>query len=301
MLPGVGSKTGVSVVIPVHNGAPFIRAAIQSALIQSVKILECIVVDDGSQDGTADVVRSFGVPVRLHCQPQQGVARARNQGIALARGAYVAFLDADDVWLFDKIERQMDALQETSSDAVICGILTTDEHLQVTGEQRGKVGADLAGLLRFQYSGGGGSTLLASRVVLERVGGYHPELSTSADWEILVQLFLEGTVAVAEEPLVLYRKHRQNMHQNVAVMEHDMLLAFDRVFADPRLDPTLHADESQIRAILHKVLAGSYYEAGQTSAAIRHAARAAFLAPLSLLQFLRRIPLGTVPKGYNPT
>ena len=122
MLAGVGSKTGVSVVIPVHNGAPFIRAAIQSTLIQSVKILECIVVDDGSRDGTAEVVRSFGVPVRLHCQPQQGVARARNQGIALARGAYVAFLDADDVWLFDKIERQMDALQETSSDAVICGI-----------------------------------------------------------------------------------------------------------------------------------------------------------------------------------
>src|SRR5438105_7826251 len=92
-------RPAVSVVIPVYNGAAFVGAAIDSALAQTSGIGECIVVDDGSQDSTADLVRAYGPPVRLYSQPRSGVAAARNQGVALATGDYVAFLDADDVWL----------------------------------------------------------------------------------------------------------------------------------------------------------------------------------------------------------
>ncbi len=292
-----GGMTEVSVVIPVHNGAQFIAAAIESALSQSLKVLECIVIDDGSQDGTAELADAFGPPVRVVRQPRHGVAAARNLGIELAGGTHVAFLDSDDVWLPGKLERQFAALESTGAPATICGIFLTNSDLRIVGEQRGWIEGGLQGLLSFQYGGVCGSTLVASRVALDRVGGFDPKLSTSADWEVLARFFLDGPVAVVEEPLALYRKHEGNMHQNVAAMEHDMLLAFDAVFTDRRLDPALKAGEHRYRAILHKVLAGSYYERGQTGAAIRHGLRAVLLDPRSSCQLARGLVSGRRRRG----
>ena len=295
-----GGGVEISVVIPVYNGAQFIAAAIESALSQSLKVLECIVIDDGSQDGTAEVADAFGPPVRVVRQPRQGVASARNRGIALAGGTHVAFLDADDVWLPGKLERQLAALESAGARTTICGLFVTDLDLRIVGEQRGWIEGGLRGLLSFQYGGLCGSTLLASRALLERVGGFDLRLSTSADWEILARLFLEGPVAVVEEPLALYRKHGGNMHRNVAAMEHDMLLAFDAVFTDRRLDPTLKADERGYRAILHKILSGSYYQAGCPGAAIRHALRAVLLDPRSFSQLARGLVSGRRRSGSTP-
>lgn len=290
MSVGSDGMTGVSVVVPVYNGARFITAALESVLGQSAEILECIVVDDGSQDETAKVVGAFVPPVRFVRQARQGVSMARNKGIALARGSHVAFLDADDVWLPDKLERQIAALKATGASTAICGLFFTDSYLRILSEQRGWIEGGLRGLLSFRYGGLCGSTLLVSRVLLERVGGFDPRLSTSADWENLARLFLEDAVTVVEKPLTLYRTHGENMHRNVAAMEHDMLLAFDVIFADRRLDPSLKADEHRFRAILHKVLAGSYYEMGQTGEAIRHGVRAVLLDPRSLTQLVRSAP-----------
>ena len=279
-------QPSVSVIIPVHNGAPFIRSAVESVFAQSVKVTECIIVNDGSKDDTETIVSRYGDRVRLYSQNQQGVAAARNRGIALSSGSHIAFLDADDVWLTRKIEAQLDTLRTYGADAVVCRITVTNENLERTDEDGGTIGGDLRGLLKFECSGGGGSTLLATREVLSRVGGYHPELSTSADWDILAQIALIGQVAVVDEPLVLYRKHESNMHRNVLVMERDMNLAFRRVFDDPRLDKKLKADERKIRSVLHRILAGSYYKTGCTAAAGRHAVRAAILSPTATTKFV---------------
>ncbi len=250
-MPGNDEKhPNVSVIIPVYNGAPFIRSAIESVFAQSIKVKECIVVNDGSKDETETIVSRYGDRVRLYSQNQQGVATARNRGIALSGGSHIAFLDADDVWVAGKLKAQLDALQSYGADAVVCGITVTNENLERTDETGGTIGGDLRSLLRFECSGGGGSTLLATREVLRVVGGYHPQLSTSADWDLLAQIALVGQIAVVDEPLVLYRKHESNMHRNVFVMERDMNLAFQRVFDDPRLDKRLKAEERHIRSIL---------------------------------------------------
>ncbi len=91
----------VDVVIPVFNGRETIVSAIESVLTgQGASVRRIIVVDDGSQDGTAERVRSLGSPlIELVCTPNQGVARARNLGIEKASAEWVAFLDADDVWM----------------------------------------------------------------------------------------------------------------------------------------------------------------------------------------------------------
>lgn len=101
----------VSVIMPVYNAEPWLRRAVDSVLQQSHRQLELIAVDDGSQDSSALILEAFAAAdgrVRVHRQPVNGgVAAARNIGIAMARGDYIAFLDADDWWLPAKLERQL--------------------------------------------------------------------------------------------------------------------------------------------------------------------------------------------------
>jgi glycosyltransferase involved in cell wall biosynthesis len=103
----------VSVVVPVHQGEAFLGEAIDSALAQTLEGLEVIVVDDGSTDGSLAVARSRerDPRVRVLSTPHGGVSAARNEAIAVARGRYTAFLDADDVWERDYLRAQVDALE----------------------------------------------------------------------------------------------------------------------------------------------------------------------------------------------
>lgn len=100
----------VSVVIPVYNGERYLDAAIQSAIAQTEPPDEVLVVDDGSTDGSAAVASGFGAAVHCLSQPHAGLSAALNRGIERARGAFLAFLDADDLWVEDKLARQLDAL-----------------------------------------------------------------------------------------------------------------------------------------------------------------------------------------------
>lgn len=111
----------VSVVIPVYNGERYLAQAIESALEQTLCPAEVIVVDDGSTDGSAKIARSFGSNVRYHFQPQSGIAAARNKGADLARGNLLAFLDADDLWMPNKLSLQAYALAREADLEVVFG------------------------------------------------------------------------------------------------------------------------------------------------------------------------------------
>jgi glycosyltransferase involved in cell wall biosynthesis len=100
----------ISVIIPVYNGERYLAAAIESAIAQTWKSIEIIVVDDGSADGSAGVAKRFAPSVRYDLQPHVGPGAARNRGVRLAQGQYLAFLDADDLWVKEKLEIQMSAL-----------------------------------------------------------------------------------------------------------------------------------------------------------------------------------------------
>ena len=103
-------SAGVSVVIPCFNYGKFLGAAIDSVLAQTHAAREIIIVDDGSTDASAEVARGYGAPVTLISRPNGGISAARNTGIREASAELLGFLDADDLWTSDKLERQVEAL-----------------------------------------------------------------------------------------------------------------------------------------------------------------------------------------------
>lgn len=282
------SRTLVTVVIPAYNAERFLRAAVESVLAQvSWAAVEVVVVDDGSTDRTAEIAESLGTAVRCVRQPNAGVAAARNRGIEEASGAYIAFLDADDVWLPHKLERQLEQFRARPElVAVGCGLREVDEALVPLRDISGRT-ASWADLVCMRGDGGltSGSRMLLPREALEELGGFDERLSTSADWDLAVRLAKQGPTACVQEPLVLYRKHSGNMHRGINVMEQDMrrllATALPEDYAPRRL-------RREAYARLYGILAASYWEARKPLPAARCIATALGFRPAMLGAVLRR-------------
>lgn len=122
----------ISVVMPSYNAEKYISEAIQSVLAQTYENLELLVIDDGSTDSTADIVRRFSKidsRVTLYMNSKNiGVALTRNRGMDLAKGSWIALLDSDDVWHKDKLEKQVALAEKTGADIIYCSYFLTDEN-----------------------------------------------------------------------------------------------------------------------------------------------------------------------------
>lgn len=139
----------VSVIIPIFNGEKYLAAAIESALAQTHRPLEIIVVDDGSIDASRKIADRFPAPVRSIFQPHQGPGVARNHGIQLAGGSFCAFLDADDLWIEDKLARQMHIFQINRSIDMVFGQIEQFHSPELSQDVKAKIkghGEVLAGL-----------------------------------------------------------------------------------------------------------------------------------------------------------
>jgi glycosyltransferase involved in cell wall biosynthesis len=108
------SRSLISCIVPVFNGARYLREALESIFQQTYRPLEVIIADDGSTDGTVAVAQSYGDGITYLKQANAGPAAARNLGLSRARGEFVAFLDADDLWHVEKLDRQMARFQARS-------------------------------------------------------------------------------------------------------------------------------------------------------------------------------------------
>jgi glycosyltransferase involved in cell wall biosynthesis len=115
------SEPLVSVIIPVWNCEHYLGEAVESVLNQTYSPHEVIVVDDGSTDGSAEVAKRFGSLVRYYFQTRSGAAAARNQGVELAGGDFFAFLDADDIWVKDKLACQMKRFEDNPALDMVFG------------------------------------------------------------------------------------------------------------------------------------------------------------------------------------
>jgi glycosyltransferase involved in cell wall biosynthesis len=288
--PPSGEPT-VSVVIPVFNGDAFVGDAIAGVLAQTHPVVECIVVDDGSTDATADVVRRFGGAVRLIQQPNAGVAAARNRGAEAATGRFVAFLDADDAWAPGKLERQLAAAAGLpGTGLVLCDLELFDEDTGATlGRSAMQPGpGTLLDMVLFEgvETVSCSSTALLERALFERLGGFDVALSMSADWDFLARALLEAPVASVPEPLVRYRVHGANMSRNVGLLERDMTRAFAKLFARDDLPDDVRRSRRRAEANLHRMLAGSYFARRAPGGFVRNTLRSVVRDPSVLRYFL---------------
>lgn len=132
------STPSITVVIPAYNAEATISRAIDSVLNQTVSVFEIVVVDDGSTDDTAAVVRGYGPKVRLIQQTNSRTAAARNRGLDAANGDWIAFLDADDYWELDKVSRQLAIVDQHPQVSVLAGRYYAQEAAQAVGQEAGQ-------------------------------------------------------------------------------------------------------------------------------------------------------------------
>ncbi len=206
----------VSVIIPTYNRRVYVQEAIDSVLAQTYTDYEIIVIDDGSTDGTGETLRErYGDRIRYEWQENQGESVARNRGIALAQGEYIAFLDSDDLWLPEKLEKQVTYLEEHPEvGAVFCQAWTIDllgQRMPVvmgTGITSGQL--SLESLLYQNTLAGPGSTLAVRTDLLRRIGGFDESIRYAEDWDLGLRLRLLGDIGFLPDSLASIRIHQSN-------------------------------------------------------------------------------------------
>jgi glycosyltransferase involved in cell wall biosynthesis len=281
------SQPTVSVLIPSYNHARFLPATLQSVFEQTFTDYEVVVVDDGSCDGSVELLRSYGARIRLFTQPNRGTYPTLNRCIAESRGRYLAILNSDDLWAPTKLEKQVAVLETQPT----VGLVHTDgRFIDAEGNllkgnplgfewPRTPSGNIIEALVR--YNKIIASSVLVRRECFERLGGFREDLFGSGDWEMWFRIALEYNIAFIDEPLTFYRVHGANASfQHRRVYEDDVRVR----------EETIHANEARLwqrannRRAMRLALAHSYACLGTEYALLgdRRRARRAYLHSLRL-------------------
>lgn len=212
---------GISIVIPVFNGESTIKKTLTSVFQQSWQDFEIWVIDDGSTDDSLSEIRSFSDPrLQVISQANQGVIASRNLGIQCARGKYIAFLDADDLWLPEKLSRQVQQLEQTGATAVYCwsDTINAEDKLIRPGERVVCNGFVYHELLRKSFIETP-SNLMVCRSAVEDIGGFDPQITQLEDWDFNLRLAERYQFCCMPEVGTLYRKHLASRSSHVFSME----------------------------------------------------------------------------------
>lgn len=200
----------VSCIIPVFNGERFIGEAIHSVRRQTAAVDEIVVVDDGSDDATAQIVRSLGADIVYHRQSNQGATVARRTGAELARGEFFAFLDADDVWHEDKTKRQLGLMQQNPKLGVCTAWMQNFWSADVAGELDSLTSERLT-----EPQPGVASTAMLRARTYSQVGPLDESLRHRDIQDLMIRMRAAGwEVAIIEEVLVQRRIHDRNVSRN---------------------------------------------------------------------------------------
>ncbi len=213
----------ISVIIPAFNSEKTIQETIDSVLNQTWRNLELIIVNDGSQDSTLDIVTSIKDPrLKVFSHPNAGVSDSRNRGISQAVGEFISFLDADDLWTADKLESQLKALQENPQAGVAYSwtdyidknsqFLRPCSHCTANGDVYPE-------LLKYNFLANGSNILVRSQALSE-VDGFNKLFTPADDWDMYLRLASRYHFVVVPSPQILYRvASPTSLSSNVFKME----------------------------------------------------------------------------------
>ncbi|BAY12821.1 glycosyl transferase family protein [Calothrix sp. NIES-2098] len=224
----------ISVIIPVYNGEKTIQETIESVLNQTFSDFEIIVINDGSEDSTLEIVKSFtDHRIRIFSYANAGLAVSRNRGLSHAVGKYISFIDADDLWTKSKLESQLKRLQDNPSADVAYSwtnyideqgnFLTQGAHLTFNGNVYEK-------LLMGNFLENGSNPLINKQALIE-VGGFDTSLKSAEDWDLWLRLAIRYLFVGVSSPQILYRVSATSMSTNLLRMENACLQVMERAFS----------------------------------------------------------------------
>jgi glycosyltransferase involved in cell wall biosynthesis len=286
----------VSVVIPTYNCAARLPDAVGSVRAQEWPELEIIVVDDGSTDDTAVVLKKLaGSDIRCIRQANAGPAAARNTGIAAARGQWIAFLDADDLWLPDKLAVQLGEICRYPE----AGFSYAGARVQyVSGREFDITCSPLSGPLFLDLLLGSSlatPTVVVRRECFKKVGLFDAALRTGEDWDMWLRLSARFRHVYVSRPLALIRKDVNIRNVSLETLESCTRRVLQRLFSCSQTRqryPTLAAQRRRIYAWHYWVLAKSY---------LRHHRVGAFCRLGAKTLWSRQLGLGCLMgKGVGP-
>jgi len=228
------NRPTISVIIPVFNGEITIKETIKSVLNQTFQNFEIIVINDGSQDKTLDIIESFNYPtIKVFSYTNRGPAVSRNRGLDHASGEFITFLDADDLWTPDKLEAQLNALHANPQAAVAYSwtdyinkfgqFLYPDERIAETGDVYAKLLVN-----NFLHNG---SNPLIRRQALQEIGYFDESLWGSEDWDMWLRLAARYPFTVVPYPHNLYRISEYSVSSNIETQAKECLKVIEKAFA----------------------------------------------------------------------
>jgi len=255
------AATQVSVIIPSFNAAAYIGQAVASALDSPGLAVEVIVVDDGSTDDTLKVLEGFDARVRTVRQERGGPYRARNLGAQLARGEWLAFLDADDDWMPGKLAAQL-KLADSRIGLVYTDRLNFGDLSRVKERQSDSVtlydGDVFEPLLLGNFVTL--SSVMMRKSWFEKLGGFAIERRGVQDWDMWLRFSAEGgVVGLCRESLTRYRIHSEQMTNDLGQRAADREAVLRRALASPR-------GQKVSRRVVRKAFAGLWELAASQTA-----------------------------------
>jgi len=229
----------VSVIIPAYNRRAMLLEAIDSVLAQSNRAFELIVIDDGSTDGTceSEQLRRLAETIRLERIDHRGPAAARNRGVAMARAPLVAFLDSDDLWSPDKLERQLAFMRDNPG----CAISQTGEIWLRNGQRvnpairhRKHAGDIFLDSLRTCLIGM--SSVMMRAELFRSSGGFDEHMAAAEDYDLWLRILIDHEVGLLDQPLVTRRGGRADqLSAKTPALDRFRILALVKLLADRRL------------------------------------------------------------------
>ncbi len=217
----------VSVIIPTYNRTQYICEAVDSVLAQTYRNIEVIVVDDGSTDNTEEILSQYDSKIKYVFQNNAGPSAARNNGIKQARGDLLAFLDSDDIWFPEKLERQIQLMKQSRNTGLVsCGSYIINVSGEITASPIIKKNHEnkklfLKELMVHNVVSGGGSAALIKKKCFEELGLFSENLWIGEDWDMWIRIAKHYDIRFVEEPLIKCRAHGNNLHANTSRIEAD--------------------------------------------------------------------------------